>query len=180
MGKCVNIYKTESSWNDKKPTFTRNVSNTIDGVTFMESEIASGAYMCTLEDLEAGFIEKRFTRQGGKYTYLDAFCVNLLNEITKNVIVSNNFKGTATCLLEDSPDGRYQLRYQRNKTTPVRMTDCAASDLQSLFQTLRSKYGITKVEGILFSPRRAGRYKSACVSPSKTEPGSIRITLDIH
>lgn len=180
MGKCVNTYKTERSWNAKKPTFACNVSTTIDGVAFMESEIASGAYMCTLEDLEAGFIEKRFTKQGGRYTYLDGFCVNLLNGITKDLLASNDFKGTATCLLEDSPDGSFQLRYQRNKTTPIAMIDCVASNLQTLFQTLRFEYGITKVEGIVFSPRRAGKYKSACVAPSKTEPGSMRITLDMH
>lgn len=72
MSKSVNVYNHERSWRANSPSTVYQVATKEEGISYMDSAMASGAYMCTLCDDETGDMELRYTEQGGKYTYLDS------------------------------------------------------------------------------------------------------------
>lgn len=76
--------------------------------------------------------------------------------------------------------GGFFLKHQGNKSAPVEINQEVGLALNMLFSKLKEGYSVHEVECILFAPRMAGKYKSACIAPSKEEPGSVRISVDIH
>jgi hypothetical protein len=84
--------------------------------------------------------------------------------------------------LED--DGEYGYRvsgagYNDSYFYRVDVEDDDIMNLKKLEEFVRS-IGFSGIECIMFSPRRSGRYRSACASPSKKEIGKARVTLDMH
>lgn len=174
----LKIYNNAKSWNAKTANVQSQESDSALAIYKLNCAIKQGAYMATLEE-DSGFLKMRFTSQGGKYVFLDRDCLADVNMLTKHILEANSYKGHATCTLIDGEEGIPVLRSQGSKVTAIKLTP-EDYNLLSKIESFVLKEGFEGIESILFSPRTAGRYKSVCLSPSKTEKYMARITVDMH
>lgn len=141
----------------------------------------NGAFAVFLVDDDDTLIE-RFSRAkagAARWTYLPKELLNRLNVMLKGMLERIGYTTSRTSKL--CSDGeRYIIQSCRGEVSAD--VSLNMGDVETLIELnhFAEEWGYSGIECIMFSPRTAGKYKSACLGRSKEEEGCARVTLDMH
>lgn len=189
----LRVYKTERKYNSGKQEMQ------VAGEFPMLKAIVKGMstdewYMAVIYDIaDEGDISydtplfARFNSSGAEYYYFPKEYVNYINAISYNAYK----KSESTCirtlsLVNNEGSDDLCLVYSDGKTKdkvisghPFKASDDVLWALGKVEEYVKG-LGFKGIESILITPRRVGKYKTACAAMSRSESGNARITVDLH
>lgn len=147
-----------------------------------------GWYECDLFDVgsikEITYMTEpavKYLRNKSIFYFMPEDVLDSFNAFTKEVIERSDYKGNRNVFLDSSKEGDIIMSTTERKRLGVVkiISDEMVNNFESIVNFAKS-IGFLGIESILMNTRKAGRYKSACLSLSKSEEGNVRITAEVH